>query len=102
MRGHASGRKPPKSPTARISSSRSRRKPQPPTPLDPHNAYYEAGWTDSWSHHHCLHEHRTLLEAAKCAVPHGAGWYVLAVEDGSPRQLKQSEDEIVNEFRFKH
>jgi hypothetical protein len=42
------------------------------------------------------------LEAAACAVPHGAGWYVFAVEDGRPRQLKAAEDEIVNEFRFKH
>jgi hypothetical protein len=101
MRSHPSRRKPPKSSlTRRISRLRSR-KPQP-KPSDTHNAYYEAGWTDSWSHHHCLHEHRTLLEAAKCAVPHGAGWYVLAVEDGSPRQLKQSEDEIVNEFRFRY
>jgi hypothetical protein len=43
---------------------------------------------------------RTLLEAAACAVPHGAGRYVFAVEDGSPRQLKPAEDEIVNAFRF--
>jgi hypothetical protein len=40
------------------------------------------------------------LEAAVCAAPHGAGWYVIAVEEGSPRQLKAAEDEIVNEFRF--
>jgi hypothetical protein len=31
-----------------------------------------------------------------------SGWYVFAVEDGNPRQLKAAEDEIVNEFRFKH
>jgi hypothetical protein len=102
MRGYASGRRPPKSPTGSTSPPRSRRKPQPPAPQGPHNAYYEAGWTDSWSHRHCLHEHRTLLEAAACAAPHGAGWYVFAVEDGNPRQLKAAEDEIVNEFRFKH
>ncbi len=27
---------------------------------------------------------------------------VESVEDGCPRQLKKAEDEIVNEFRFKH
>jgi hypothetical protein len=103
MGSYAARRKPPKSPViSRVSPSRSRRKPQPPAPQDPHNAYYEAGWTDSWSHRRCLHEHRTLLEAAACAAPLGAGWYVFAVEDGSPRQLKAAEDEIVNEFRFKH
>jgi hypothetical protein len=101
MGSHASGRRPPKSSlTGRISRLRSR-KPQPPAPQDPHNAYYEAGWTDSWSHRHCFHEHRTLLEAA-CAAPRGPGWYVFAVEDGNPRQLKPSEDRIVNEFRFAH
>jgi hypothetical protein len=100
MGSYASRRKPPKSPVVgRISPLRSRHKPQPLAPKD-HNAYYEAGWTDSWSHRHCLHEHRTLLEAAACAAPHGAGWYVFAIEDGNPRQLKTAEDEIVNEFRF--
>ena len=63
-------------------------------PPESQNAYYEAGWTDSWSHRRCLHQHRTLLEAAGCAAPHGA------VEDGSPRQLKEPEDKVVNEFRF--
>jgi hypothetical protein len=73
------------------------------TPVNPNvNIHFEAGWTDSWSHRRCLHEHRTLLEAAACAAPHGAGWYVFAVEDDRPRQLKAAEDEIVNEFRFKH
>ena len=99
MSSYASRRKPPKSSlTGRISRLGSRKpEPQPP---EAQNAYYEAGWTDSWSHRRCLHEHRTLLEAAACASPHGAGWYVFAVEDGSPRQLKPSEDRIVNEYRF--
>jgi hypothetical protein len=35
-------------------------------------------------------------------MPQGAGWYVIAVENGTPRQLKAAEDAIVNEFRFKH
>ncbi len=40
------------------------------------NQHFEAGWTESWSHRRCLHEHQTLIEAAKCGMPHGAGWYV--------------------------
>ena len=32
----------------------------------------------------------------------GAGWYVLAVENGTPRQLLGDEEEVVNEFRFRH
>jgi hypothetical protein len=61
--------------------------------------YYEAGWTDSFCHRRCMHEHPTLLEAAQCAEPQGAGWYVLAVEKGTPRQLWRPEENIVNEFR---
>jgi hypothetical protein len=73
------------------------------TPVNPNvNIHFEAGWTESWSHRRCFHEHQTLIEAARCAMPQGAGWYVIAVEDGRPRQLKAAEDEIVNEFRFKH
>jgi hypothetical protein len=62
--------------------------------------HYEAGWTDSWQHRRCLHKHRTLIEAAECAMPHSAGWYVFAVENGTPRQLKRREDGVVNKFRF--
>src|SRR6266404_2710089 len=64
------------------------------------NLYYEAGWTDSFCHRRCLHEHLTLIEAAECGTPHGAGWYVLAVENGTPRQLLDSEEDVVNKFRF--
>ena len=62
--------------------------------------HYEAAWTDSWSHRRCRHQHQTLLEAAKCAMPNGAGWYVFAVDARGPRQLTDAEDAIVNEFRF--
>ena len=62
--------------------------------------HFEAGWTDSWSHRRCLHEHSTLLEAAQCASPHGAGWYVFAVEASEPRQLDGSEEALVNDYRF--
>jgi len=31
------------------------------------NQHFEAGWTESWSHRRCLHEHLTLIEAAECA-----------------------------------
>jgi len=64
------------------------------------NLHFEAGWTESWSHRRCLHEHQTLIEAAKCAMPHGVGWYVFAVEGDAPRQLTDAEDSVVNEFRF--
>lgn len=57
------------------------------------NLHYEAAWTDSWSHRRCMHKHRTLIDAAKCAMPHGAGWYVFAVERGSERELNPEEDE---------
>jgi hypothetical protein len=65
------------------------------------NLYYEAGWTDGgFCHRRCFHEHPTLIEAAECGMPHGAGWYVLAVENGKPRQLLGDEEEIVDKFRF--
>jgi hypothetical protein len=64
------------------------------------NLHYEAAWTDSWTHRRCLHEHKTLIEAARCAMPHGAGWYVFAVEGDTPRQLGETEDRMVDEFRF--
>ncbi len=64
------------------------------------NPHYEAAWTDSCSHRRCLHAHGTLMDAAKCAMPHGAGWYVFAVESGRPRELTDAEDKVVNEFRF--
>ncbi len=64
------------------------------------NPYYEAAWTDSWCHRHCLHAHNMLIDAAKCAMPHGAGWYVFAVESGRPRELNDEEEDVVNKFRF--
>lgn len=64
------------------------------------NLYYEAAWTDSFCHRRCMHEHQTLIEAAQCAAPHGAGWYVIATENGAPRQLDGLEEDVVNEFRF--
>jgi hypothetical protein len=47
-----------------------------------------------------MHEHETLIEAARCAMPYGAGRYVIAVENGTPRQLRDAEEEIVTRFRF--
>jgi hypothetical protein len=67
---------------------------------DAYRLHYEAAWTDSWTHHQCFHKHPTLIEAAKCAMPYGAGWYVIAVNGGTPRQLTDAEDKIVDEFRF--
>jgi hypothetical protein len=62
--------------------------------------HYEAAWTESWSHRRCMHSHKTLLEAAECALPTGAGWYVLAVERGQPRELLAAENHIVERFRL--
>lgn len=64
------------------------------------NPHYEVGWTESWCHRRCMHEHPTLIDAARCAAPHGAGWYVFAVDGDTPRELTDAEDEVVNEFRF--
>ena len=64
------------------------------------NVHYEAAWTDSWCHRRCGHSHQTLIDAANCAMPQGAAWYVVAVEHGTPRELTAAEDEIVNEVRF--
>lgn len=33
-------------------------------------------------------------------MPNGAGWYVVAVEYGEPRELTGPEDRIVDDFRF--
>jgi hypothetical protein len=63
------------------------------------NIHYEAAWTDSWCDCRCMHTHQTLSDAAKCGLPRAAGWYVLAVERGEPRQLTHAEDKIVNDLR---
>jgi hypothetical protein len=77
--------------------------PPPPPPNPPLNPdiHYEAGWTDSWTHRRCLHKHQMLIEAAECAMPTGAGWYVFAVEDSKPRQLLDAEEKVVERFRFR-
>jgi hypothetical protein len=62
--------------------------------------HYEAGWTDSWSHRRCLHKHRTLEAAAKCAAQYGAVGYVFAVEGGVGRELRATEENVVHAIRF--
>jgi hypothetical protein len=62
--------------------------------------HYEAGWTDSWSHRRCLHKHRTLEAAAKCAAQYGAVGYVFAVEGGVGRELRATEENVVRAIRF--
>jgi hypothetical protein len=92
-------------PVKRVSKrqlSKLRTAPPPPPagpPLNP-DIHYEAGWTDSWSHRRCLHNHRTLIEAADCAKPTGAGWYVFAIENDEPRQLLDAEEKVLNRYRF--
>jgi hypothetical protein len=63
------------------------------------NIHYEAGWTESFVHQRCGHDHLTLTEASKCGLGKGAGWYVFAVEHGLPRELTATEDKIVDDFR---
>jgi hypothetical protein len=46
------------------------------------------------------HTHQMLIDGAECAMPHGAGWYVFAVECGTPRELNDVEEGAVNKFRF--
>lgn len=78
--------------------------PPPPPPSPPSNPdlHYEAAWTvrDIRQLDRCYHKHATLIEAVKCAMPTGAGWYVFAVEKGKARELLDAEDEIVNGYRF--
>jgi len=33
-------------------------------------------------------------------MPHGCGWYVIAVENDEPRELYEAENEIVDRYRF--
>jgi hypothetical protein len=47
-----------------------------------------------------MHKHQMLSDAARCGLPRAAGWFVLAVERGKPRQLTAAEDKIVNDYRF--
>ena len=62
--------------------------------------HYEAAWTNSWCHRRCTHANAILIEAAKCAMPHEAGWYVFAVKNGTSQQLIESEERLLNDFRF--
>ena len=68
----------------------------------PLNRHYEAAWTESFCHFRCWHRHESLIDAAKCAMPNGAGWYVFAVENDTPQQLMEMEEQVVNDFRFAH
>jgi hypothetical protein len=61
--------------------------------------HYEAAWNDSWHFRRCGHSHPMLVEAAECAMPHGCGWYVVAVEfEVIIRDLTETEEEVVNRF----
>ena len=41
-----------------------------------------------------------LFVCAAAILARDAGWYVFAVEKGTPRQLLGDEEDIVNKFRF--
>jgi hypothetical protein len=63
------------------------------------NLFYEGAWTESWCRRRCQHRHRTVAEAAECAVLEGPAWYVFAVQDGKPRQLTNTEERSLQELR---
>ena len=63
------------------------------------NIHYEACWTESFVHQRCGHNHLTLNDASKCGLGKGAGWYVLAIENARLRELRATEDKIVDDFR---
>jgi hypothetical protein len=65
----------------------------------PRDLHFEGAWTESWTHRRCLHQHRTLKEAAECVSRQGPAWYVFAVQDGKPRQLTAPEERSLQEFR---
>ena len=51
------------------------------------NFRYEAAFTDSFCTRRCCHRHEAVVEAAKCAVLNGEGWYVVAVEYSNALEL---------------
>ena len=65
----------------------------------PRNLHFEGAWTEGWTHRRCLHQHRTLKEAAECVSRQGPAWYVFAIQDGKPRQLTATEERSLQEFR---
>jgi hypothetical protein len=60
------------------------------------NRHYEVWWSDSGCQYSCQHAHSTLRDAAKCGMPQRAGWYVVAVEYETRRQLTKAEEQVVN------
>jgi hypothetical protein len=52
--------------------------------------YYFAAYTDSGCLCGCDHEHATVISGVACISV--AGGYVVAVEDGQPRELNNSEE----------
>jgi hypothetical protein len=68
-------------------------------PEAPWNLHYEGAWTESWTHRRCQHHHGTLREAAECVFPEAPAWYVFAVENGTPRELTDTEERSLQEFR---
>jgi len=64
------------------------------------NRHYEVWWSDKGCQYSCQHAHSRLRDAAQCGVPQRAGWYVVAIEYQTPRQLTKAEEQVVNDFRF--
>ncbi len=52
--------------------------------------YYFAAWTDSHCLVGCEHQHETIVSAVACCK--SAGAYVVAVENGELRELRENEE----------
>jgi len=56
--------------------------------------YYFAAYTDSGCLIGCDHKHPIVIAAVVCAQSMSAGAYVVAVENGFPRELNPKEEQI--------
>jgi hypothetical protein len=64
------------------------------------NRHYEVWWSDSGWLSSCQHRHDGLRDAVTCGMAQRAGWYLVAVEFDTPRELTAEENKIVDTFRF--
>jgi hypothetical protein len=55
--------------------------------------YYSTVWTDSGRLSGCDHRHLTVIAAVVCGQGACAGAYVIAVQDGTVRELNNREEE---------
>jgi hypothetical protein len=63
------------------------------------NRHYEVWWGESGCRSCCQHRHYAIIEAVNCGMAQKAGWYVIAVEYGIPRQLTIEEDDVIGQLQ---